>query len=48
MWYIQWRIQDFLTEGSELSGGGGGYPVSKTENSSDLVHYVLGGAPNSK
>ena len=24
------------------------YPLSKTENSSDLVHYFLGGAPNSQ
>ena len=41
----QWRIQDFLTEGSELSGGPR-YPVSKTEYSSDLVHYFWGGVPN--
>ena len=24
------------------------YPLSKTEHSSDLVHYFLGGAPNSQ
>ena len=41
--HIQWCIQDFLREGSELSGGPR-YPVSKTENSSNLVHYLLGGA----
>ena len=43
----QWRIQDFLTEGSELSWGPR-YPVSKTENSSDLIDYFFGWAPKFK
>ena len=45
--YRQWPFQDFLTEGSELSLGSR-YPVSKTEISSDLIHYFSGGALNSK
>ena len=45
--HIWWRIQDFLTEGSELSGGPR-YILSKTENTTDLVQCFLVGAPNSK
>ena len=41
-WRSQWPIQDFITEGYELSGGLS-YPLSKTENSSPLVNYFWEG-----
>ena len=42
----QWRSQDFLKGEANFHGGPKVTQVPKIENSSDLVHYLLGGAQN--